>query len=152
MLAVELSKVKSLTTVTTSPLIQAMVGGTLARTGGSLRPLVAPKIDLYRRNRDAMVAALERELGAFAPGVSWNRPAGGFFLTVNLPFPFDEECLRKCAAAGVVVCPMIFFALDPRGRECQIRLAFSYVTPEQIDLGIARLASFVRRRRLAGEG
>jgi len=151
LLAVELSKVKSLTTVTTSPLIQAMVGGTLLRTGGSLRPLVEPKVALYRRNRDAMVAALERELGDL-PGVSWNRPAGGFFLTVNLPFAFDDDCLRHCAAAGVVVCPMTFFALDPRGRERQIRLAFSYVTPEQIDVGIVRLAGFLRGRLAAGEG
>jgi (S)-3,5-dihydroxyphenylglycine transaminase len=146
LLAVELSKVKSLTTVTTSPLIQAMVGGTLLRTGGSLKALVAPKVDLYRRNRDAMVAALERELGDLAPGVTWNRPAGGFFLTLNLPFPFDTGCLKACAAEGVIVCPMTYFALDPAGREQQVRLAFSYVTPEEIDQGIARLAAFVRQR------
>jgi DNA-binding transcriptional MocR family regulator len=47
---------------------------------------------------------------------------------------------------------MTFFALDPRGRERQIRLAFSYVTPEQIDLGIVRLAGFLRGRLAAGEG
>lgn len=145
LLAEELSKVKSLTTVNTAPLLQALAGGILLEHGGSLRSVVAPKLEFYRRNRDAMIERLEAELGTI-PGVRWNRPAGGFFLTVELPFVFDEACLRTCAADyGVIVCPMSFFTLGG-GHERQIRLSFSYVTPEQIEDGVARLARFVRDR------
>jgi (S)-3,5-dihydroxyphenylglycine transaminase len=149
-LAAELSKVKSLTTVTSSPVVQAVVGAALLDNGGSLRRLVEGKLPFYRGNRDSMLAALERELGGLA-GVRWNRPEGGFFLTLNLPFEFDEECLQSCARDhGVIVCPMSFFALAG-GREREVRLSFSYVTPEQIEEGIRRFAAFVKGRlALAG--
>jgi (S)-3,5-dihydroxyphenylglycine transaminase len=147
-LAAELSKVKSLTTVTTSPLVQAVAGGLLLEGDGSLHGLVRHKIPFYKANRDRMVACLEQRLGD-APGVRWNRPEGGFFLTVWLPFEFDDECLQACARDyGVIVCPMSFFALSP-GRERQVRLSFSYVTEEQIEEGISRFARFVGDR-LAG--
>jgi len=150
LLAAELSKVKSLTTVTTSPVVQAVAGGILIETGGSLRPLMEEKLPFYRANRDRMLACLEQSLGGVA-GVRWNRPAGGFFLTLDLPFEFSDECLEACARDfGVVVCPMSFFALTP-GRERQVRLAFSYVNGEQITEGVARLARFVRQRAAARE-
>ena len=149
-LAAELSKVKSLTTVTTSPLVQAIAGGLLMEAGGSLRPLMAEKLPFYRANRDRMLACLEEHLGG-TEGVRWNRPEGGFFLTLDLPFEFTDDCLVACARDhGVVVCPMSFFSLTP-GRERQVRLAFSYVTGEQIAEGIARFACFVRDRVAAGE-
>lgn len=142
-LAEELSKVKSLTTVNTSAVAQAIAGGLLIEAGGSLRPLMAEKLPFYRANRDRMLACLEEELGGVA-GVRWNRPEGGFFLTLDLPFEMTDERLLACVQGyGVVVCPMRFFALAP-GRERQVRLAFSYVTPEQIAEGIARFARFVR--------
>jgi (S)-3,5-dihydroxyphenylglycine transaminase len=142
-LASELSKVKSLTTVNTSPLLQAVAGAILLENGGSLRPLMRRKLPFYRANRDRMLACLGARLAGVA---SWNRPDGGFFLTVDLPFEFDADCLETCARDfGVICCPMSFFALTP-GRERQIRLSFSYVTEEQIEEGIARLARFVRGR------
>jgi (S)-3,5-dihydroxyphenylglycine transaminase len=148
-LAAELSKVKSLTTVTTSPVVQAVAGGLLLEAGGSLAPLMQEKLPFYRANRDRMLASLEASLGGIE-GIGWNRPAGGFFLTLDLPFEFTGECLEACARDyGVVVCPMSFFALTP-GRERQVRLAFSYVTGEQIAEGIGRLARFVRDRVAAG--
>lgn len=142
-LAVALSKVKSMTTVSTSALLQGIVAGALLANDGSLRDVIAGKRAFYRTNRDAMLACLER---AFAPDprVSWNRPGGGFFLTVTLPFAFGEPELRACAADyGVICCPMAYFSLLP-GRDQQVRLSFSYVTPEQIERGIGQLAQFVR--------
>lgn len=147
-LARELSKVKSLTTVTTSPLVQAVVGALLLENGGSLRRVVDGKLPFYRGNRDRMVACLEKELGGL-DGVRWNRPEGGFFLTVWVPFDFDDDCLTVCARDyGVIVCPMSYFSLSG-GRERQVRLSFSYVTDEQIEEGIARFARFVRDRTAA---
>lgn len=148
-LAAELSKIKSLTTVNTSTVVQAIAGGILIENGGSLRPLMAEKLPFYRANRDRMLACLEERLGG-AEGVRWNRPEGGFFLTLELPFEFTDECLVACARDyGVVVCPMSFFSLTP-GRERQVRLAFSYVSGEQIAEGVARFARFVRDRAAAG--
>lgn len=144
-LAAELSKVKSLTTVNTSTVIQAIAGGILLESGGSLAPLMTGKLPFYRANRDRMLACLEEELGAGGP-VSWNRPQGGFFLTLSLPFEFTPERLTECARDyGVIVCPMSFFALTS-GRERQVRLSFSYVTEAQIEEGIGRFARFVHDR------
>jgi (S)-3,5-dihydroxyphenylglycine transaminase len=145
LLADQLAKVKSLNTVNTSPLLQAVVGGLLLEHGGSIRPLVEEKLGFYRANRDRMLARLEEALAGI-PEARWNRPAGGFFLTLQLPFPFDEECLRECASRyGVICCPMTLFTLL-EGRQREVRLSFSYVTAEEIDEGIERLARFVRDR------
>lgn len=144
-LAFELSKVKSLTTVTTSPLVQAVAGAILLENEGSLRRVVEAKLPFYRDNRDRMLEALDKELGG-VPGVSWNRPAGGFFLTVNLPFTFGDAEVEECARDhGVIVSPMSYFALSP-GREKQVRLSFSYVDAKKIAAGIAGFARFVRGR------
>jgi len=149
LLAEELSKVKSLTTVNTPPLLQAVAGGILLDHQGSLASPMRERLPFYRRNRDVMLERLAAELSGVA---TWNRPQGGFFLAVDLPFAFDEDCLEVCARDyGVICCPMTFFSLRP-GRERQIRLSFSYVTPGQIEEGIARLARFVRQRaEAAGE-
>jgi (S)-3,5-dihydroxyphenylglycine transaminase len=144
-LAEALSRVKSLTTVNTPPVLQAAAAALLAEHGGSLAPRVARMLPVYRAGRDRMLERLEAELGGLA-GVSWNRPGGGFFLTLTLPFAFDEACLEEAAGRhGVIVCPMSFFALAP-GWERRVRLSFSYATPEQIDDGVARLAAFLRER------
>ncbi|MCP6761195.1 MAG: PLP-dependent aminotransferase family protein [Fischerella sp. CENA71] len=146
LLAEELSKVKSLTTINTSPLLQALVGGLLLESNYSLLPIVEAKLSFYRTNRDFMLNRLAEEFGSngLDGAVKWTCPAGGFFLTVTLPFEFDAECLRVCAADyGVVCCPMSFFCLS-RGREHQIRLSFSYVTKEEIDRGIRQLNRFVQ--------
>ncbi|MGI8548677.1 MAG: PLP-dependent aminotransferase family protein [Gemmatimonadaceae bacterium] len=147
LLAAALTTVKSLTTVNTSSITQAIVGAALLEHDGSLAPVLTGKRAQYRANRDRMLAALAREFeedGACLEGVSWTRPAGGFFLVLRLPFPFTTEQLERCAGDfGAIVCPMSFFSLTP-GREHEVRLSFSYVQDETVDEGIARLARFVR--------
>jgi len=146
LLAQELSKVKSFTTVSTSALPQAMVGGMLLQHASSLRPLIQEKVAFYRANRDTMLTSLEEEFSSdplLADLVSWNRPGGGFFLTVNLPFVFTNEMLSVCAQKyGVICCPMSFFSLLGRC-ENQVRLSFSYATPTEIRQGIHQFWKFV---------
>jgi (S)-3,5-dihydroxyphenylglycine transaminase len=143
-LAKALSRVKSLITVNTPPPLQAAAAAVLLRTGGSLEPIVAPKRATYRAHRDAMISSLHRTLDDLRGVVSWSTPAGGFFLTVTLPFAFGQRELHRCAAEhGVIVCPMQVFCLASR-RERQIRLSFSYVDPQRIATGIARLGGFIR--------
>jgi (S)-3,5-dihydroxyphenylglycine transaminase len=145
-LAQALSPVKSLLTVNTPAPMQAAAGGVLVAEGFSLRRLVAEKVPFYRRNRDRMLAALGAAFAGATPAVRWNRPGGGFFLTLGVPFEFDEACVREAAEEhGVIVCPLSFFSLRP-GRERQVRLSFSYVSEAEIDEGVARLARFVAAR------
>jgi (S)-3,5-dihydroxyphenylglycine transaminase len=149
LLADVLSKVKSLTTVNTSPLAQAMVGGALIEGDFSLRRASAAKVAHYKANRDHMLDALAQCFGASsAPvaNVTWNTPAGGFFLTMTLPFEFNQECFETCARDyGVIVCPMSFFS-KTNDHDRMIRLSFSYVTHSMIERGVARLRDFVCAR------
>lgn len=145
-LAEELSKVKSFTTVTTSALSQAIVGGVLLKHSCSLRALMQNKIDFYRTNRDTMLRCLEacfHNDPLLAQCVTWNCPGGGFFLTVDLPISFTKEQMQLCAQQyGVICCPMTFFSLLGRWKN-QVRLSFSSVSPSEISAGVARFCQFV---------
>ncbi|MBY3203457.1 aminotransferase-like domain-containing protein [Rhizobium laguerreae] len=143
-LAQVLSSVKSLLTVNTPGVCQAVAGAALTRHGGSLEPIVAPKRREIRLRRDAMLDSLEREFASMRDVVTWNRPAGGYFLTVTLPFEFGSQELKSCAADyGVIPCPMRFFALQDNCNR-QVRLSFSYANEQAIAEGIKRLARFAR--------
>ena len=144
-LARELSKVKSLLTVNSSPLLQGVVAGILLDQGGSLQSVVTPKRERLRRNRDLMLECLSAQFEN-TPGVHWNRPEGGYFLVVTLPFSFGKEELKRCASRyGVIVTPMRFFTVGA-GHECRIRLSFSCVDEETIREGIRRFGIFVNDR------
>src|SRR3954452_16619239 len=91
-----------------------------------------------RARRDALVAALERELpeARFAP------PQGGYFMWVELPEEVDVAELERAAKErDVVFVKGTDFLLE--GGANTLRLAYSGVTPEQIDEGITRLADAV---------
>lgn len=97
--------------------------------------------EFYRGRRDAMVAALEREM---PEGIQFSRPDGGFFVWITLPDSIDgEEMFRVAAEHGVVVFPGKWF--DPNGEVSHtIRLSFSTVSEDRINLGIERLGQAVR--------
>ena len=150
-LADALSLVKSLTTVNTSPLLQAALVQILVENQHSLRARIEEKRAFYRRNRDCTIGALERHFAGIqqrvgSPLMRWNHPRGGFFVAVQLPCVFDAKSAAACARDyGVICAPMSFFSL--RGdREQEVRLSFSHVTPDEIDEGVARLARFVAQR------
>ena len=96
---------------------------------------------IYRAKCEHMLAALDREM---PEGVTWTRPKGGFFLWVTLPEGVDAVDLHPVAQKEFVdYIPGPSFYSDGSGRR-SLRLSFSAVTPDQIDTGIARLASVVR--------
>jgi 2-aminoadipate transaminase len=111
---------------------------------GLLDEGVAAARVLYRARRDALLSALERELGGIA---GWTRPGGGFFAWVELPPAVDAVLLAERALeAGVAVVPgPPFFAEG--GGERELRLSFSRVTEEEIDEGMARLAGLLTAPR-----
>jgi 2-aminoadipate transaminase len=103
-----------------------------------------PKIRaLYKAQRDAMLAALERELGGL--GATWNTPAGGMFLWVRLPEGVDSTALlAKAVEKGVAFVPGApFYASDPDPRA--MRLSYVTASVEQIDAGIAALGATIRQ-------
>ncbi|HEX2044675.1 MAG TPA: PLP-dependent aminotransferase family protein [Gaiellaceae bacterium] len=94
-----------------------------------------------RVRRDAMLAALEREM---PDGTSWNEPEGGYFLWVDLPGGVrGAELHGQAADAGVAFVKGSDFYFTGGGEE-SIRLAFSYATADEIDEGVARLGRLVR--------
>ncbi|MEW2620508.1 PLP-dependent aminotransferase family protein [Streptomyces sp. NPDC048106] len=145
-LADVLATLKSMVTVNTSPLSQAVIGGMLLEHGGSLDALSRAKSALYQRNLRLLLAALDRHLGEAAPaGIRWNRPDGGFFVRVRLPVPADTALLEVSAADyGVLWTPMRQFYLDGTG-DHQLRLSCSYLDPDEIEEGVRRLALFLTK-------
>lgn len=104
---------------------------------------------LYKAQRDAMLAALEREMPNAQQSdpddrVSWNTPQGGMFLWLRLPRGMDAVALLPRAVdKGVAFVPgMPFFADQPDPR-C-LRLSFVTASVAEIDRGIAALAQAVR--------
>ncbi|MBW7832863.1 MAG: PLP-dependent aminotransferase family protein [Simplicispira suum] len=115
--------------------VEVMQGGFLHRHVPTIRTL-------YRQQRDAMLAALEREMDGL--DVQWNRPVGGMFLWLRLPEGMDASALLALAVErNVAFVPgAAFYAgqADPR----TLRLSFVTASSAQIDTGIAALADAVR--------
>lgn len=142
----ELSKLKSMLTVNTSPIAQAVIAGKLLMCGGNLLKANEREIAVYRSNLERLLAGLSRHFPAGGPGVRWNVPRGGFFLVVTVPFVADDELLEISARDhGVLWTPMRYFSPAPEAAR-RIRLSYSLVTPEQIDEGLERFAAFVADR------
>jgi (S)-3,5-dihydroxyphenylglycine transaminase len=146
LLADELSTVKSMLTVNTSAVSQAVVGGYLLGYGCSLRAANADRVEVYKRNLTALDAALHRHLpepSRTARGISWSVPAGGFFLVVDVPFVADAKLLDVSARDfGVLWTPMSFFYADGGGLHA-IRLSCSALEPDEIEEGVRRLAALM---------
>jgi DNA-binding transcriptional MocR family regulator len=96
-----------------------------------------------RERAETLCAALEREL----PDARFVKPQGGYFLWVDLPRGADVAALFGSAAErGVQFVKGSDFVLD--GGDSSLRLAYSGVTPEEIEEGVKRLAEAYRE--LAG--
>ncbi|HEY4450453.1 MAG TPA: aminotransferase class I/II-fold pyridoxal phosphate-dependent enzyme [Solirubrobacteraceae bacterium] len=86
-----------------------------------------------------LAAALEREL----PEARFVAPQGGYFMWVTLPEAANVNALFAAAAErGVAFVKGTDFLLEGGGNT--LRLAYSGVTPEQIDTGVRRLAEAYR--------
>jgi DNA-binding transcriptional MocR family regulator len=111
---------------------QFCLSGALERSIETVKAALSERVD-------ALGAALEREL----PGASFVKPEGGYFMWVTLPAEIDAGALvAACAERGVVILPGTDFMLD--GGSDAIRLAYSGVTPAQIDEGVTRIGEAAR--------
>ena len=131
----ELEALATSTYITPVLLGQATVFEFLRR--GNFEPNLERVSSLLRARRDAMLEALEREL----PDARWSRPEGGYFVWLELPEGADAGALlERATAAGVTFVPGADFGGAPN----TARLAFSFVSPDEIREGVRRLAALVQ--------
>ena len=94
---------------------------------------------VYRERKEAMITAL----GEYLPELSWTNPNGGFYVWLTLPPELDAKAMLPRAVKELVAyTPGTAFFADGSGRH-NMRLSFCYPTPEEIRLGIRRLATVI---------
>jgi 2-aminoadipate transaminase len=108
---------------------------------GFLDEHVAASQEIYRRRRDAMLAALAQEM---PNGVQWTTPGGGFFLWATLPEGYDTDAMLPAATDhGIIYLPSSWFYPD-RSWTRSVRLNFSSQPEERIYAAIRCLAETMR--------
>ena len=138
-----------------APAVLARLAGTgVVSSGGGLNPFTSALVTEVIRSGDlaANIAMLRAEyaarLGALdgalhehlPPGLSWQRPTGGYFVWLTLPTHLDGAAIRRgCRTAGVDFREGALFSAAG-GQHSAIRLAFSYYTATDLAEGVQRLA------------
>jgi len=98
---------------------------------------------LYAPRLGACLAALERHM----PEAVATRPDGGFFLSITLPAGVDNAAVRAAAEPrGLQLADGRAF-FPNGGGERFLRLPYCALSPEEIEEGVARLASAVEDAR-----
>jgi 2-aminoadipate transaminase len=110
---------------------QATVFEFLSR--GRFEPNLERVRGLLQARRDAMLEALDREL----PALRHSRPDGGYFLWAELDGVDAGDLLGRAEQAGVTFVK----GTDFGGPTDSLRLAYSFVSPDEITEGVGRLAS-----------
>jgi 2-aminoadipate transaminase len=102
---------------------------------GRIDASIANIREALRERSQTLCTALAEHL----PDARFVAPEGGYFLWVDLPAGTDVDALFAAAAArGVQFVKGSDFVLEGAGSA--LRLAYSGVTPEQIEVGVRRLA------------
>jgi DNA-binding transcriptional MocR family regulator len=84
-----------------------------------------------------MLEALEAELGGTS--ATWSRPQGGYFVWLDVPGANSAELLGRATEAGVTFVP----GTDFGGASSAARLAYSFVSPDEIREGVPRLVALL---------
>ncbi|MBU2574313.1 MAG: PLP-dependent aminotransferase family protein [Elusimicrobia bacterium] len=97
----------------------------------------------YKTKKDAMLGALQKYM---PEDVAWTRPTGGLFLWVKLPEKMSaDDMFADALKENVAYVIGSAFHCDGSGKNT-MRLNFSYPTVAEIDEGIKRLASAIKKR------
>jgi 2-aminoadipate transaminase len=100
-------------------------------------------IETVRTALAKRVLTLQTALRSELPEAEFVTPEGGYFMWLTLPGGTDVDALHHAAAErGVAFVKGTDFLLE--GGENTLRLAYSGVTPEQIEEGVARLVAAYR--------
>jgi len=136
-LIADIRRLATSTYISPSMVSQSIVNQ-FCRSGAIDRSIETVRTALAQRGQ-ALAAALTREL----PEARFKSPQGGYFMWVELPGGTDVSRLEEAAKErDVAFVKGSDFVLD--GAENALRLAYSGVTPEQVDEGIRRLADVLR--------
>ena len=96
--------------------------------------------ELYRERRDAMLDALA---AVMPDGCRWTRPAGGFYVWLQLPPGLNAKAmLPRAISARVAYVPGTGFFTGGAGGEF-LRLSYCFPEPARIREGVRRLADVV---------
>ncbi|WP_447002584.1 PLP-dependent aminotransferase family protein [Saccharothrix isguenensis] len=141
----QLARIKSMLTVNTSPIAQAVIGGKLIENDFSLRAANVRETRIYLGNLEVALAKLAE---LFPPGstpeVTWNVPKGGFFVILTIPFEATDQMLARSGQDyDVLWTPMHHFYGDGVPRN-QIRISISAVNQDEIRTGLTSLARFLQ--------
>lgn len=94
---------------------------------------------VYRERRDAALEAMSEYL----PKLSTTQPDGGFYLWITLPDGIDSKAMLPLAVKELVAyTPGTAFYGDGTGQN-KLRVCYSFPTPENIKVGIKRLATVI---------
>ncbi|MBJ6362526.1 PLP-dependent aminotransferase family protein [Paenibacillus sp. GCM10012307] len=95
--------------------------------------------EVLNKRQSLMLKLLELHL---SPYVVWQKPVGGFYVWCTFRQPIDlSDFQHQCAVAGVLIMPGN--VMHP-GKKC-FRLAFSRVSEEQLEEGIALIKRVFER-------
>src|SRR5689334_4443114 len=98
--------------------------------------------EIYRERRDVLLTAMRDLMPA---GTSWTHPTGGLFVWATLPDGLDSKAMMpRAIAARVAYVPGTGFYADGTGTS-NMRLNFSYATPERIREGVRRLCGVMEQ-------
>lgn len=96
----------------------------------------------YAERRNIMHKALEKYK---IPGISWNKPEGGYYIWCRLPEnTVRHKLVANASKRGVVFLPGEAFYPDGTQGDTHIRLNYTFAAKEQIDVGIKYLLQAVR--------
>jgi DNA-binding transcriptional MocR family regulator len=110
---------------------------------GNFEPNLERVNGLLKARRDAMLEALEQHMPSDA---TWSRPEGGYFIWLDVPSgPDTAELLVQAEAAGVTFVKGTDFFVPGGGGQRSLRLAFSFVSVDEIAEGVAKLAPLLSR-------
>lgn len=101
------------------------------------RALLEPKF--------AAVAAIFGERLATLPGVSWNEPAGGYFISLYTPPGFAKRTVELAGAAGLVLTPAgaaYPYGVDPA--DAHLRIAPTFPSLDDVTLAAHGIALSLR--------
>jgi 2-aminoadipate transaminase len=101
--------------------------------------------DIHRERRDVMMECIKTLL---PPGIKYVYPDGGLFTWVELPDKVDTTAmLYEAAKQKVAYVPgREFFVEDQDIHNNCMRISFGGVTPENIRIGMGRLAGVIRAK------
>ena len=95
----------------------------------------------YKQRRDAAQAAMKE----FLPDLTTTNPGGGFYLWVDLPKGINSKTMLPRAVENLVAyTPGTAFYGNGTGQE-YLRISYSYPTPENIRVGVERLAKTISK-------